>query len=102
MIRIEEKSTVKLPGITSLFVTFDFNRAVVDELKLLSNTFYNADTKEWEIPITSLSEFIDRTCKIDTIDLHLAQDEISGVADDLVVDKYKYKTQPFPCAFFTH
>ena len=95
MIRIEEKTTVKLPGITSLFVTFDFNRAVVDELKLLSNTFYNADTKEWEIPITSLSEFIDRTCKIDTIDLHLAQDEISGVADDLVVDKYKYKTQPF-------
>ena len=48
MIRIEEKTTVKLPGITSLFVTFDFNRAVVDELKLLSNTFYNADTKEWE------------------------------------------------------
>lgn len=95
MIRIEEKTTVKLPGITSLFVTFDFNRAVVDELKLLSNTFYNADTKEWEIPITSLSEFIDRTCKIDTIDLHLAQDEISGVADDLVVDKSKYKTQPF-------
>ena len=95
MIRIEEKTTVKLPGITSLFVTFDFNRAVVDELKLLSNTFYNADTKEWEIPITSLSEFIDRTCKIDTIDLHLAQDEISGVVDDLVVDKYKYKTQPF-------
>ena len=95
MIRIEEKSTVKLPGITSLFVTFDFNRAVVDELKLLSNTFYNADTKEWEIPITSLSEFIDRTCKLDTIDIHLAQDEISGVVDDLVVDKYNYKTQPF-------
>lgn len=95
MIRIEERLTVKLPGITSLFVTFDFNRAIVEELKLLSNTFYNADTKEWEIPVTSLSEFIDRTCKIDTIDIHLAQDEISGVADDLLVNKNNYKTQPF-------
>ena len=95
MIRIEERQTVKLPGITSLFVTFDFNRAVVDELKLLSNTFYNADTKEWEIPITSLSEFIDRTCKLDTIDIHLAQDEILSSADDLLVDKYNYKTKPF-------
>lgn len=95
MIRIEEKPTVKLPGITSLFITFDFNRAIVDELKLLSNTFYNADTKEWEVPLTSLSEFIDRTCKLDTIDIHLVQDDNSGVADELLVDKYRYKTQPF-------
>ena len=95
MIRIEEKTTVKLPGITSLFVTFDFNRAVVDELKLLSNTFYNADTKEWEIPITSLSEFIDRTCKIDTIDLHLAQDDCAGVADDSLLNIDSYRTKPF-------
>lgn len=95
MIKIQERITRKLPGITSLFVTFDFNRAIVDELKLLSNTFYDADNKEWEIPITSLSEFIDRTCKLDTIAIHLAQDEISGVADDSLVDKYKYKTQPF-------
>ena len=95
MIRIEEKSTVKLPGITSLFVTFDFNRAVVDELKLFSNTFYNADTKEWEVPLTSLSELIDRVCKIDNITLKVAQDDVSGVPEDSLPNKYKYKTQPF-------
>lgn len=95
MIKVEERTTQKLPGITSLFVSFDFNKAIVDELKMLSNTFYNADTKEWEIPVTSLSEFIDRTCKLDTIDIHVAQDEISGVADELLVDKYNYKTKPF-------
>ena len=95
MIRIEEKQTVKLPGITSLFVSFDFNRAVVEELKLLSNTVYDPDTKVWEVPLTSLSELIDRVCKLDNICLQVAQDEISGVADDLLPDKYKYKTQPF-------
>ena len=95
MIKIHERPTVKLPGITSLFITFDFNKAIVEELKLLGNTFYTADTKEWEVPITSLSEFIDRTCKLDSIDINLAQDDNSGVTDELLVDKYNYKTQPF-------
>lgn len=95
MIRIEERQTVKLPGITSLFVTFDFNKQIVDELKMLGNTNYNPETKEWEIPITSLSEFVDRVCKLDDIELHIAQDENKGVVDDLIVDKSKYKTQPF-------
>lgn len=95
MIRVEERKTVKLPGITSLFISFDFNRAIVDELKMLNNVNYNSDTKEWEIPITTLSEFIDRTCKLDSIDIHLAQDDISGVVDELLPSKYNYKTQPF-------
>ena len=95
MIRIEERYTVKLPGITSLFVSFDFNRAIVEELKLLNNVNYNADTKEWEVPITSLSELIDRVCKLDSITLKLAQDETRGVAPSCLVDKSKYKTQPF-------
>ena len=95
MIQIQERKTVKLPGITSLFVSFDFNRAIVDELKLLGNTNYDADTKEWEIPITSLSEFIDRVCKIDEINLNLAQDDTRGVAGDIELSLDTYKTKPF-------
>ena len=95
MINIVERQTVKLPGITSLFVSFDFNRAIVDELKLLSNTNYDPDTKEWEIPLTSLTEFIDRVCKIDTINLHLAQDETRGVAKAQELNLDTYRTKPF-------
>lgn len=95
MIKIEERKTVKLPGVTSLFVSFDFNKQVVEELKLLGNTNFEPDTKEWEIPITSLSEFIDRVCKLDTISLKVAQDVAKGVAVSSLPDKYKYKTQPF-------
>ena len=95
MIKIVEKETIKLPGITSLFVTFDFNKLIVEELKMLGNTNFNPDTKEWEIPLTSLSEFIDRVCKIDSIELHLVQDDSTGVADEVSVSKDKYKTKPF-------
>lgn len=95
MITVQERVTKKLPGQTSLFVSFNYNKLIVEELKLLSNTNYDADTKEWELPITSLSEFIDRVCKIDDIQLQLAQDDSSGVAQETTVDKYNYKTQPF-------
>lgn len=95
MIRIEERKTVKLPGITSLFVSFDFNKLVVEELKLLGNTNFDPDKKEWEIPLTALGEFVDRVCKLDTISLKVAQDDTRGVAVSSLPDKYKYKTQPF-------
>ena len=95
MINIYERKTVKLPGITSLFVTFDFNRAIVDELKMLNNTHYDADLKQWEIPLTSLSEFVDRVCKIDNINIYPAQDDSTGVAPAQVINKYNYKTRPF-------
>ena len=95
MIKIEERATVKLPGLTSLFVTFDFNKSIVEELKLLGTGNFNPETKEWEIPITSLSEFIDRVCKIDDITLQLEQDEAIGVSDDSVLDLTSYRTKPF-------
>ena len=71
MITIQETQTVKVPGITSLFVSFDFNRAIVDEIKLLDGCVFNAETKEWEMPTTNLAEFLDRVCVHDQINLQL-------------------------------
>ena len=93
MIHIQERPTVKVPGLTSLFVSFNFNRAIVDELKLLENTHYNKDTKEWEIPITGLSEFIDRVCRYDDITL--------DVMDD-VVETQEYSLQNYPTKPFDY
>ena len=95
MIKIEERKTIKLPGITSLFVSLDYNKLIVDELKMLGNTHYDPDTKVWEIPLTSLSEFVDRVCKIDDIDLHFAQDARRGVTDDCLLNIDSYRTKPF-------
>ena len=92
MIRIEERVTVKVPGVTSLFISFDFNRSIVEELKLIQSSFYDADSKEWEIPLTSLSEFVDRCCIYDDIELIILPDEnVESITHELL----QYKTQPF-------
>ena len=95
MIRIQERTTVKLPGLTSLFVSFDFNKLIVEELKLLGNTHYDPDTKEWEVPLTSLSEFVDRVCKLDAISLQLAQGHAQAQHKDLTLNLESYRTTPF-------
>ena len=95
MIKIVERQTVKLPGLTSLFVSFDYNKLIVDELKLLGNTFYNADTREWEVPLTCLADLVDRTCKIDSISIYPAASSADGCAGDVTLHPDTYKTQPF-------
>ena len=93
MIRIEERVTKKLPGLSSLFISFDFNRKIVDELKLLNNSHFDPETKEWEVPATSLSELLDRLCIIDDITLKFLPTE--SHSDKVSVDPANYKTTPF-------
>ena len=92
MIYIKEKTALKVPGITSFFITFDFNPIIVDELKLLGNCNYDPDNKEWEVPITHLSTFIDRCCLVDEITIELKPNVIK---EETVFDLMEYKTSPF-------
>lgn len=93
MIYVTERQTNKLPGITSLFVHFDYNRSIVDEIKVLENSIFDKETKEWEVPIGQLSELIDRCCLFDDISITtLPNDEKKNIKYDLT----QYKTRPFP------
>lgn len=92
MITIQERQTVKVPGITSLFVSFDFNRAIVDEIKLLDGCVFNAETKEWEMPITNLAEFLDRVCVHDQINLQLQEYKDNETVNYTL---QQYPTKPF-------
>lgn len=94
MITIQERQTVKVPGITSLFVSFDFNRAIVDEIKLLDSCVFNAETKEWEMPLTNLSEFLDRVCVHDQINLQLQEYQEK--------ETVKYQLQQYPTKPFSY
>lgn len=92
MIRIQERQTVKCPGISSLFVSFDYNKYVVDEIKLLDTAYYHPNEKEWEIPLSSLSELLDRCCAYDELTLNLLPDSES---QPIEYDLSPYKTEPF-------
>ena len=69
MIIIKEDTPKKIPGITSLFISFDFNKTIVDCLKCCSVFNYDKNTKIWEIPITDLAYLLDAFTMIDDITL---------------------------------
>ena len=92
MIKIEERSTVKVPGLTSLFVSFQYNKNIVDCIKKLETSFYNSEHKEWEVPLTAFSELVDRCCEFDEIDVKLQADVKNQIVNYPLMD---YKTKPF-------
>jgi len=55
MICIEEKTTKKLPGLSSLFITCEYNPNVVEKIKQSGNAIFHKKEVEWEVPVTSLS-----------------------------------------------
>ena len=72
MIIIEERKAEKLSGLTSLFISFDYNENIVIWIKQNLDTFiYNKKTKEWETTILELSKILDSFCYFDDIKLSL-------------------------------
>lgn len=92
MIRIKEDKCVKLSGITSLFVSFDFNLEVISVIKTSDKYIYNKKTKIWELPVTSLAYLLDELTYIDDIELELYKEDDNK-------EKYyttlNYKIPPF-------
>lgn len=93
MIYISERQPEKLPGLSSLFVTFDFNMEIVNVLRSVESAIYHKKTKTWECPITSLATLIDSLTSLDEIKLLLMQDSAPNVQDVTLYNNYK--TQPF-------
>lgn len=92
MIIISERTNKKVPGLSSLYITFNFQQKIIDEIKLLPTYYYDSESKEWEIPLNSLTEFVDRTCAYDDITINLLKDEFKQPIDFTLQE---YPTKPF-------
>lgn len=92
MIKIEEGITKKVPGETSLFISFDYKKELVDILKLFSGSNYSKKDKKWEVPLTYLSRFLDAACKFDSIELKLLKDKKAQTKE---FEIGPFKVQPF-------
>ena len=90
MIHIVEAPTRKLPGLSSLFITFDFNRQVVDEIKLLPTRIFDENKRDWEIPTANLSLILDALTNLDDIDLQLMH---TIEAENIEYELSAYQTQ---------
>ena len=94
MINIDERTSVKLPGITSLFISFEYNPNIVQQLKLIDPHFYDKKTHEWEIGLADLSNILDKLCVEDQIQLNL-------LPYYSTIQK-KYELHQYPVTLFDH
>ena len=92
MIYIQERKSSKIPGGTSLFIKFDYNKEIVDFMKTSPVYNFNKETLEWEVPITFLAEFIDSMALVDEISIDLPEHKETK---DKKFNLSEYKTKPF-------
>ena len=95
MITIEEKLNSKVPGTSSLYISFDYNKDIVEALKnSVTVANYDKKSKVWEVPVTDLASIINSVNVFDDIELKLKPDEKKHAVKDVQLSEFK--TTPFP------
>lgn len=93
MITIDERQSKKLPGSSSLFISFSYNQEIVSLLKSFELYSYDKKTHEWEVPIKELSQIIDYTTFLDDISINLQEE--SKTLTETLKTRLEYKLEPF-------
>lgn len=93
MIICTESSPIKLSGLSSFKIEFNYRPEIVDVLKQIPNAIYHKNLSCWEIPITSLSRAIEMFHNYDSITLNFLPKVDSQVDSKFVLSDYK--TTPY-------
>lgn len=94
MIYFEEiKPALKMPGLSSILIRFEYKKSVVDAIKNLHSRVYHKKINAWEIPISCLSSAIDILADYDEITLTTLEDE--NIKEDIDYELGTYKTSPY-------
>lgn len=92
MIKIEQiQPPLKLPGLSSFTVTFDYDKRLVDTIKQVPNAIWHQKQSIWEIPLTSLSSAVTLLTNYDDVEVKLLYDDVydGDVIYKLHEDSYK-------------
>lgn len=99
MINITElKPPLKISGLSSFAVTFNYNPVIVDAMKTLPVFYYHKKTYVWEIPVDCLAQCLDTLVFLDDITLQLYKEEPETKTDhfQLTEDEIlQFKFKPF-------
>lgn len=93
MIKIEERITSKVPGLTSFFIISNYNPELVKIISTLDCKNYSKKTKEWEIPSNELAQLLDLLCEIDDININFIPYKPKNYIKPKLIQNYK--TKPF-------
>lgn len=75
MIVIKEDTCKKIPGVTSLFLTFDYNQEIIDTLQDYNYRIWDKVNKVWELPVTYLAKLVKDLQYYDDIQINLREDK---------------------------
>lgn len=92
MIKIEQiQPPLKLPGLSSFTVTFDYDKRLVDTIKQVPNAIWHQKQSVWEMPLTSLSSAVTLLTNYDDVEVKLLYDDVydGDVIYKLHEDSYK-------------
>lgn len=93
MISLTEIKPIKLPGLSSIKVEFNYRKEIVDVLHQIPNAVYHKKLLCWEIPVTSLAMAIDYLSNYDSLDILLLPDIEQEKIVDFKLDNFK--TTPY-------
>ena len=91
MINITEISPpLKISGLSSMIVQFDYNQYIIDSIKTIPTTHYHKAQKCWEIPTVYLGRLLDSLTFLDDIELRLLDTPETGA----ISFNRKYNLEP--------
>lgn len=93
MIKLSEIIPIKLPGLSSIQVEFNYRKEIVDIMHQLPSAVYHKKLQCWEIPVTSLSSAIEYLSNYDSLDLNFLPDEKEQEIKQFELDTFK--TNPY-------
>ena len=98
MIHIRETKPIKISGLSSFSITFDYNPAIVEAMKALPTFYYHKKTYTWEIPADCLTLALESLTFLDDIILQLLPEKQDSKTDHfhLTQDEINsFKIKPF-------
>ena len=96
---------IKLSGLSSIIVKFNYNQYIIDTLKTFPTYYYHKKDKTWEIPISYLGRLLDSLTFFDDIQLELLDTPKSqqfrlhrqyNLEPLSEIEKISFKATPFP------
>ena len=99
---------MKLSGLSSLLVSFDFNQYIVDSIKTIPTAHYHKANKKWELPVCYLGRLLDSLTFLDDIQLNLLDTPKNNefrlhrkynLEPLSEIEKISFKASPFPHQF---
>lgn len=93
MIKIRVAESQKMNGDYSLFISFPFDNKIVSTIREFPSRYWNAESKEWEVPFNKLQTLVE---KLEDFDFEIIGKYIDTQKPKAVTPNgFQFKTRPF-------